>query len=78
MSIAAFLEAYMGSNIYIEWPDSVKEHNYKNEDDIGKYGIQLKKTMYRMVQAMLQWFKNLVKSLKIVGLEQSKVDPCIV
>ena len=30
-----------------------------------------------MVQAALQLFKKLVKSLKIVGLEQSKVNPCI-
>lgn len=74
---AAFLEADMDENIYIEWPDGVREHNYENEEDIGKYCIQLKKAMYGTVQAALQWFKKLVKSLKIVGLEQSKVDPCI-
>ena len=78
MLTAAFLEANMDSNIYIEWPDGVQEHNYKNENNVGKYGIQLKKTIYRMVQAALQWFKKLVNSLKIVGLEQSKVDTCII
>ena len=37
---AAFLEADMDKNIYIEWPDRAQEHNYKNEEDIRKYCIQ--------------------------------------
>ena len=74
---ATFLEANMDKNIYIAWPDGVQEHNYKNKKYIEKYCIQLKKAMYRTVQATLQQFKKQVKSLKIVGLEQSKVVPCI-
>ena len=70
---AAFLEADMDKNIYIEWPDGVQDYNYKNKKDITKYCILLEKAMYGTVQAALQWFKKLVKSLKIVGLEQSKV-----
>jgi Reverse transcriptase (RNA-dependent DNA polymerase) len=74
---AAFLEAGMDKHIYMEWPDRVQEYNYKNKDDTTKYCIQLENAMYRTVQAALQWFKKLVKSLKVVGLEQSKVDPCL-
>ena len=70
---AAFLKADMDENIYIEWPDRVQDYNYKNYKDITKYCILLEKAMYGIVQAALQWFKKLVKSLKIVGLEQSKV-----
>lgn len=32
--------------------------------------------MYIIVQSALQLLKKLVKSLKIAGLKQSKVDPC--
>ena len=74
---AAFLEADMDEDIYIEWPDGVLENDYENKADTTKYCIRLDKAMYGTVQAALQWFKKLVKSLKIVGLEQSKVDPCI-
>lgn len=74
---AAFLEASMDKNIYMEWPDRVQEYNYKNEDDTTKYCIQLEKAMYGTVQAALQWFKKLVKSLKVVGLEQSIVNTCL-
>jgi len=74
---AAFLEADMDENIYIEWPEGVKEFGYATEQESQTSCILLDKAMYGTVQAALQWFKKLVQCLLNMGMTQSKVDPCV-
>ena len=74
---AAFLEAEVDNKTYIEWPEGVQELGFESSNVTQDYCIQLGKAMYGTVPAALQWFNKLVKSLKAVGLTQSKVDPCI-
>ena len=72
---AAFLEADMDKQIYIEWPEGVAEFGYKTDKTIHRDCILLDKAMYGTVQAARQWFKKLCKSLEKVGLVQSKSRP---
>jgi Reverse transcriptase (RNA-dependent DNA polymerase) len=74
---AAFLEGDMEEKIYIEWPDGILDFGFENEKEIKQTCILLEKAMYGTVQAALQFFKKLVENLTLVGLEQSKVDPCV-
>ena len=74
---AAFLKAEVDNKTYIEWPEGVQELGFESTDVTQDYCIQLGKAMYGAVPAALQWFNKLVKSLKAVGLTQSKVNTCI-
>ena len=74
---AAFLGAEVDNETYIEWPKGVQELGFESTNVTKDYFIQLGKAMYGTVPAALQWFNKLVKSLKTVGITQSKVDPCI-
>ena len=74
---AAFLEGDMDEAIYIGWPEGIEELGYETKADTENYCILLKKAMYGTVQGALQFFKKLVEILKLVGLTQCQVDPCI-
>ena len=74
---AAFLDAEVDNKTFIEWPKGFQELGFESTNVTQDYCIQLGKAMYGTVPAVLQWFNKLVKSLKAVGLKQSKVDPCI-
>ena len=60
---AAFLEADMDENIFIEWPEGVEEFGYVTEQELQTSCILLDKAMYFTVQAALQGFKKLVQCL---------------
>jgi hypothetical protein len=55
---AAFLEADMDEQIYIEWPEGVAEFGYETDETIHRDCILLDKAMYGTVQAARQWFKK--------------------
>ena len=74
---AAFLEADLEEAVYIDWPEGVIELGFEGTNKVQNNCIRLDKAMYGTVQAALQWFKKLVEKLLIVGLTQSKVDPCV-
>ena len=74
---AAFFEGDMDKAIYIGWPEGIEELGYEAKADTENYCILLKKAMYGIVQGALQFFKKLVEILKLVGLTQCQVDPCI-
>jgi hypothetical protein len=72
---AAFLEGDMDEAIYIGWPEGIEERSrhrkllhLAQKSDVWNYGT---------VQGALQFFKKLVENLKLVGLTQCQVDPCI-
>jgi len=74
---AAFLEADLDEEIYIEWPDGIADFHYENETTMTDNCIRLDKAMYGTVQAARQWFKKLRDCLLNMGLKQSRVDPCV-
>jgi hypothetical protein len=73
----AFLEGDMDESIYIEWPDGILDYGFESVDTIKITYILLEKAMNGTVQAALQFFKKLVENVTLIGLEQSKVDPCV-
>ena len=74
---AAFLEANLEEAVYFDWPEGVIKLGFEGTNKVQNNCIRLNKAMYGTVQAALQWFKKLVEKLLIVGLTQSKVDPCV-
>jgi hypothetical protein len=74
---AAFLEADMDEEIYIEWPEGVKEFGYFTQAEMNGRCLRLEKAMYGCVQSPLMFFKEMTKHLREIGLSQSLTDPCI-
>ena len=65
----AFLHGDLEEDIYMECPEGL-EHDM---DEI----LQLKKTIYGLVQSARQFWKKLVKVLKKLGFKGGYPDPCL-
>ena len=74
---ASFLEGDLEEDIYLEWPEGVVEFGFEDNKVVSENCILLSKAMYGTVQAARQWYKKLVERLILIGMKQSKVDPCI-
>jgi hypothetical protein len=74
---AAFLEAELDEDIYIEWPEGVEELGYFSKDEMKDKCLKLERAMYGCVQSPLMFFKTYSKHLEAIGLTQSLADPCI-
>jgi Reverse transcriptase (RNA-dependent DNA polymerase) len=67
--VTAFVQSPMEDDVYIEMPRGFKED--------GKI-LKLKRSLYGLRQAPLNWFNYFKGNLEKVGLEQlSDVDPCL-
>ena len=74
---AAFLEADLDEDVFIEWPEGLVEFGYMTKEEQDGMCIQLGKAMYGCVQSPLAFFNELSKQLRKMGLKQCKADPCI-
>ena len=74
---AAFLEADLEENEFIEWPEGLVEFGYMTSEEQEDKCIQLGKAMYGCVQSPLAFFNELLKQLRKMGMKQCKSDPCI-
>jgi hypothetical protein len=74
---AAFLEADLDEDIYIEWPEGLAEFGYFTNEEMENECLKLEKAMYGCVQSPLMFFRAYSKHLKAIGLSQSLADPCI-
>ncbi len=74
---AAFLEAELDEEIYIEWPEGLEELGYFTEDEMEGQCLKLERAMYGCVQSPLMFFKTYAKHLEASGLVQSLADHCI-
>ena len=74
---AAFLEADLDEDIYIEWPEGLAEFGYFTKAEMKGKCLKLEKAMYGCVQSPLMFFKTYGKHLEAIGLTQSLSDPCI-
>lgn len=74
---AAFLEAQLDEDVYIEWPEGVVMFGYIPEHETKGTCLRLERAMYGTVQAPLAFWKECAKHLRKIGMTQSKADPCV-
>lgn len=74
---AAFLEAGLDEEVYLEWPYGMVEFGYITEEERQKYVILLERAMYGLVQSPRQYFLLFSAELKKLGLIPCKADPCV-
>jgi hypothetical protein len=77
---AAFLNADLEEDLYIEYPEGVVELGFETESTARENCILLDKAMYGAVQAARQWSRKLIEILTQQmepNLTQSRVDPCL-
>jgi transposase InsO family protein len=74
---AAFLEAELDEDVYIEWPEGVVMFGYVDEADTKGTCLKLEKAMYGAVQSPRAFWNENAKHLINIGMKQSKTDPCV-
>lgn len=67
-AVTAFLQSELDDEVYIVQPKSFRQ---------GNKVCRLNKAIYGLKQASRQWNLKLDAAIKEIGLQQSKVDPCI-
>ena len=76
---AAFLNALVDTDVYIEMPEGLREYQrmqgieLDDEDSV----IKLRRAQYGLVQSPRLWMETFCKILKSLGLTQCKTDPCL-
>ena len=75
---AAFLNADLHEDLFIEYPEGVVELGFETQETTLNFCILLDKAMYGAVQAARQWSIKLIEILtRRMNLVQSLVDPCL-
>ena len=71
--VLAFPQAKLNILVFMELPVGCNPDSGQRDD----YLIELKKSLYRLKQASLNWFKMLKEGLEDQGYVSSDVDPCV-
>ena len=74
---AAFLEAGLDEEVYLEWPYGMVEFGYITEEERKEYVILLDRAMYGLVQSPRQYYLLYSAELKKLGLIPCAADPCV-
>ena len=74
---AAFLNAKVDTDVFIEMPEGLKEYQYSMGVDLGDTVIKLKRAQYGLVQSPRLWMATFSKILTGLSLSQCKTDPCL-
>jgi histone deacetylase 1/2 len=74
---AAFLNALLDTDIYIELPEGLLEYALSKGLDLRGMIIKLRRAQYGLVQSPRLWMETFTKILLALGLTQSKTDPCL-
>ena len=74
---AAFLEATLDEDVYIDWPEGLVMFGFVDEEETHNTVLKLEKAMYGAVQAPLAFWKENANHLRRMGMMQSKTDPCV-
>ncbi len=74
---AAFLEAGLDEEVYLEWPYGLVEFGYITEEEAREYVILLDRAMYGLVQSPRQYYLLYGSELEKLGLKQCAADPCV-
>jgi hypothetical protein len=67
----AFTQAPIDMPTFLELPAG-----FSVDGDVGDYVLELRKTLYGLRQAGLNWFETLRQHLLSIGFIQSSLDPC--
>ena len=73
--ILAFPQADLDVDIWMELPTGIVVHGKDNES--RAYVLKLKKSLYGLKQASLNWFEKLKQGLMDRGFTPSEIDPCL-
>jgi hypothetical protein len=74
---AAFLNALMDQDIFIELPEGLLEYFLSKGKDLRDFIIKLRSAQYGLVQSPRLWMETFAKILIGLGLIQCKTDPCL-
>ena len=74
---AAFLNAMMDTDIYIEMPEGLLEYYLSKGKDMRDMIIKLRRAQYGLVQSPRLWMATFAKILRDLGMIQCKTDPCL-
>ena len=74
---AAFLNALMDQDIFIELPEGLLEYLLSKGKDLRDFIIKLRSAQYGLVQSPRLWMETFSKILCGLGLIQCKTDPCL-
>ena len=76
---AAFLEAHLEEDVYIEWPEGLIEMGFTTKEIKEEYCINLGNAMYGTVQGPRSFFLTFSKILRSppLNMQQSQQDPCL-
>jgi hypothetical protein len=69
---AAFLEGDLDEAIYIEWHEGVLDLGFETGKTVTENEVHLWDST-----SGPQFFKKMVQHFTTIGVQQSKVDPCI-
>ena len=71
--VLAFPQAELNIPVFMELPVGV----VPDRGDRHEYVIELKRSLYGLKQASLNWFKMLKAGLEARGYQSSNFDPCV-
>ena len=74
---AAFLEATLDEDVYIDWPEGLVMFGFVDEEETRNTCLKLEKAMYGAVQSPLAFWKENASHLRRMGMIQAKTDPCV-
>jgi len=74
---AAFLEAKLDEDVFIEWPPGVVMLGFVPDDDTKGKCLKLERAMYGAVQSPLAFWKECAAYLTKIGMIKSQADPCV-
>ena len=74
---AAFLNALVDTDIYIELPEGLLEYLASKGISLVDHIIKLRRAQYGLVQSPRLWMATFAKILIKLGLTQCKTDPCL-
>jgi hypothetical protein len=74
--VCAFPQAELDVDIWMELPQGIAVSNH--EDHSQMYVLKLKKKLYGLKQASLNWFEKLKQGLTDHGFTLLEINPCIV
>ena len=74
---AAFLNAAVDTDVYIEMPEGLSDYLDSLNKSVGDSVIRLKRAQYGLVQSPRLWMETFSRILVSLGLTQCKSDPCL-
>ena len=74
---AAFLEAELAEDLYIEFPKGLVKFGFMTESEQRGKCIKLKRAMYGACQSPRAYYDTATKHFKSIGLQQCKAEPCL-